>query len=141
MSREQGTAQGSGNGADEGAQRPAIERGEGVSRGRPGRRTTSERVDAVLALLAGKASPDQLGRKYGVLPTTVAKWKDDALAGIEEVLRRGDGPSPRERELEREIAELRDVVGRLSVERALAVKAIEEWKRESRPSRPGRSQR
>jgi transposase-like protein len=123
------------------AERPAVEQGEGVSRGRPGRRTTAERVDAVLLLLAGKASVDQLARKYGVLPATVNGWKDEALKGLEESLRRGDGPSQRERELERELEQLKSVVGQLSIERALAMKAIDEWKRSSRPSRPGRSQR
>ena len=36
-------------------------------RGRPGRRSVEERRDAVLALLAGKASVDVLAKKYGVL--------------------------------------------------------------------------
>jgi len=128
------------NGArDVGPERGDVPGDEGVSRGRPGRRTGAERRDAVLAILGGKASVDQVARQYGVLPATVAKWRDDALAGIDAAVRTGNGPSPRERELERKVAELTEVVGTLSVERALAVKAIEEWKRTARPTRPGRS--
>ena len=123
----------------DGSERVEVPGGEGVTRGRPGRRTGNDRREAVLALLAGKASVDQLGRQYGVLPATVTKWRDDALEAIEAGLRTGNGPSPRERELEREVAQLKEVVGTLSVERALAVQAIEEWKRTSRPTRRRRS--
>lgn len=45
--------------------------GESVVKGRPGRRTVEERQQAVLDLLAGKASVDQLARRLGVLPATV----------------------------------------------------------------------
>ena len=34
-------------------------------RGRPGRRTAAERKQAVLQLLAGKATLDQLARRFG----------------------------------------------------------------------------
>lgn len=121
------------------AERGEVLAGEGASRGRPGRRTGAERRDAVLSILSGKSSVDQVARQYGVLPTTVASWRDDALLGIEEALRSGSGPSPRERELEREVAQLKEVVGTLSVERALAKQAIDEWKRTARPTRARRS--
>ncbi|GMV41304.1 MAG: hypothetical protein AMXMBFR64_30200 [Myxococcales bacterium] len=113
----------------------------GAVRGRPGRRTVAERREAVLAVLSGKASVDQVARRYGVLPETMVGWREQALGGIEAVLARGDSRSPRERELEREVVQLRDLVASLSVERALAVKAIEEWKRQSHPSQPARSRR
>ena len=40
-------------------------------RARPGRRTTEERMQAVLALLSGKATVDQLAARHGVLPSTI----------------------------------------------------------------------
>jgi hypothetical protein len=61
---------------------------ESVVRGRPGRRTVEERQQAVLDLLAGKASVDQVARRLGELATTVEGWQD-ALAGVAEALRRG----------------------------------------------------
>jgi len=112
-----------------------------VSRGRPGRRSVAEKRQAVLSLLSGKASVDQLARQYGGSAETVVGWRDQALVGIEEVLARGDSRTPRERELERENKELREAVARVSVERALAMQAVEEWKRTSRPTRPARSRR
>ena len=71
--------------------------GESVVRGRPGRRTVEERQQAVLDLLAGKASVDQLARRLGVLPVTVEGWRQDALAGVADALRRGSGKTARER--------------------------------------------
>lgn len=112
-----------------------------VVRGRPGRRTVAERKEAVLALLAGKASVDQLARKYGVLPETVEKWREQAVAGIEEVLLRGDTATPRERELERELGEVKKALSTLAVDHALAMQAVKEWKEASRPTRPARSRR
>ncbi len=89
---------------------PAAERNEAphgddpaVHRGRPGRRSVAEKRQAVLSLLSGKASVDQLARQYGVSAETVVGWRDQALVGIEEVLARGDSRTPRERELEREV--------------------------------------
>jgi hypothetical protein len=76
------------------------------------------------------------------LAETVEGWRDEALAAIEgSFARGGDGRSARERELEREVDELRKVVGTLSVEKAVLLKAVDEWKRETRPSRPTRSRR
>lgn len=112
-----------------------------LTRGRPGRRTVAERQEAVLALLSGKSSVDQVARQYGVLPETVLGWRDAALEGISAALVQGDGRTERERALEKELRELKEAFGRVSIERALAVKAVEEWKEQTRPSRPARSRR
>ena len=110
-------------------------------RGRPGRRTVAERHDAVLRLLSGRASADQLARQYGVLPETVLGWRDTALSAFESALRSGDGRSERERALEREVVDLKDALSRATVERAVAIRAVEEWKQQTRPSRPTRLRR
>lgn len=112
---------------------------EGVTRGRPGRRSAAERSAAVLELLGGKASVDQLAKRYGVLPATVEGWREDALVGIESALRQGDGRSKRERELEERVDELEDALRDVSVKYALAQRGIEEWKSTSRPTRRRRS--
>jgi transposase-like protein len=127
---------------EEGAvvERPAVEErdSESVVRGRPGRRTVEERQEAVLDLLAGKASVDQLARRHGVLPATVEGWRQDALVGVAEALRRGTGKTERERELEREVEKLRHVVTETAIERELW-KAAAEKERPGRPTGPGRS--
>ena len=87
-----------------------------VRRGRPGRRSSEERTQAVLDLLGGKATVDQLGFRFGVQAQTIERWREQALAGIEGALREGTAESVREREL---------------LQRALA----------DRPTRPGRSSR
>jgi transposase-like protein len=104
--------------------------------GRPGRRTVEERQQAVLDLLAGKASADQVARRLGVLPTTVEGWRQDALAGVAEALRRGSGKT--ERELERMIEKLRHVVTETTIEKELW-KAAAEKERRGSPTGPGRS--
>jgi transposase-like protein len=111
---------------------------ESVVRGRPGRRTVEERQQAVLELLAGKASADQVARRLGVLPSTVEGWRQDALAGVAEALRRGSGKTERERELERTIEKLRHVVTETAIEKELW-KAAAEKERPGNPTGPGRS--
>jgi transposase-like protein len=94
----------------------------------------------VMKLLSGRASVDQLAQQYGVLPATIEGWRQAALDGISKALLT-DGRTERERELERENRDLKDALSRATVERALAIRAVEEWKQQSRPSRPARSRR
>ena len=112
-----------------------------VTRGRPGRRSAAERREAVMALLSGKSSADQLARQYGVHADTVLGWRDAAVSAIEEAMVIGAGESSRERALEREVAQLRSALAQATLERAIAMQGVEEWKRASRPSRPARSRR
>ena len=109
---------------------------EGAQRGRPGRRSVEDRTQAVLELLAGKATVDQLARRFGVRAETIEGWRDDAMGGIAEAMRRGSGRTPREIELEREVRELKAAVTDLSIEKALLKRAVE-----SRPTGPARSRR
>ena len=74
---------------------------ENVVRGRPRRRSVEDRRSAVMELLSGKASVDQLARRFGVQPETIEGWRDEALEGMREAMRRGTGRSEREAELER----------------------------------------
>jgi transposase-like protein len=109
-------------------------------RARPGRRTVEERQQAVLDLLAGKATVDQIARRLGVQPATVEGWRQDALGGIAEALRRGSGKTPGELELERKNRDLEKVVTQLSIQKCLLEQALE-TEREKRPTQPARSRR
>ena len=88
----------------------------GGLRGRPGRRSAQDRHSAVLEILQGKATIDQVARRLGVHPETVEGWKETALEGMTAALQRGDGPSPRERELEKENGTLRDALTRSAMQ-------------------------
>ena len=100
------------------------------------RRTAAERKQAVLQLLAGKATVDQLARRFGVKPETVEGWRDLALEAVEDAFRQGTTQSPREAELERERATLEKVVTRLTMKNELMERALK-----ALPTRPGRSRR
>ena len=109
-------------------------------RARPGRRTVEERQRAVLDILGGKATVDQAARRLGVLAETVEGWRQDALGGIEESLRRGSGKTPHEQELEREVDKLKRVITTTAIEKCLLEQALE-IERKKRPTPPARSRR
>lgn len=109
------------------------EANDGGRWGRPGRVSAEVKRDAVLELIAGKATVEQLARRIGVLPETVEAWRQEAVEGLVVVFRNG-GTTPRERELERENKELRDALARQSIKVALYEK-----KAEAAASRPRRS--
>ncbi len=102
-------------------------------RGRPGRRTVEDKKTAVLQLLAGKATVDQLAQRFGVRPETVEGWRAEALAGLESGLRR-PGKSKRERELEKKLQLLESAFTDLAIRNELVERALK-----SRPSGPGKS--
>jgi transposase-like protein len=107
-------------------------------RGRPGRRSAEDRRKAVLELLGGKATVDQVAMRFGVLPQTVEGWRDDALAGIDAALRQGATKSAREAELEEEVEVLRETALNATMQVTLLQKAMGI---KPRPSRPARSRK
>jgi transposase-like protein len=107
-------------------------------RGRPVRRTVEERRRAVLELLGGKATVDQVAMRFGVLPQTVEGWRDDALAGIDAAMKQGTGKSARELDLEAEVEVLRETALNATMQVTLLQKAMGI---KPRPSRPARSRR
>ena len=110
------------------------------ARGRPGRRSAEERREAVLDLIAGKATLDQIARRFGVHADTVEGWRDEALAAIEAALRRGSAKSPRELELEREVKDLKHALTETVMEKTLLKRALDQ-EREGRPTVPTKSRR
>ena len=117
---------------------PAV--GEVDIRARPGRRTVEERQRAVLEVLAGKATVDQIARRLGVHASTIEGWRQDALVGVEQALRRSSGKSAAELELERKHRDLEKVVTTLSIQKCLLEQALE-IERKERPTGPARSRR
>ena len=109
-------------------------------RARPGRRTVEERQQAVMDIFAGKATVDQVARRLGVHASTVEAWREDALGGVAEALRRGSGKTPTELQLERRTHELEQVVTKLSIQKCLLENALE-TERAGRPTGPARSKR
>jgi len=107
-------------------------------RGRPGRRTVEERRRAVLELLGGKATVDQVAMRFGVLPQTVEGWRHDALAGIDAAMKQGTGKTARELDLEAEVEVLRETALNATMQVTLLQKAMGI---KPRPSRPARSRR
>jgi transposase-like protein len=110
------------------------------ARVRPGRRTVEERQQAVMDLFAGKATIDQIARRLGVHASTVESWRQDALGGVAEALRRGSGKTPTELQLERKNQELEQVVTKLSIQKCLLENALE-TERANRPTVPAKSKR
>lgn len=94
----------------------------------------------MLELFAGKATVDQIARRLGVHASTVEGWREDALAGVEQALRRGSGKTAAELELERKHRDLEKVVTTLSIQKCLLENALE-TERAKRPIEPVRSRR
>ena len=117
-------------------ERSGVDAAEGVVRGRPGRRSGDERSRAVLELLSGKASVDQLAMRFGVQPSTIERWRELALEGIGASLRQGTARSGVELDLEKQLSNLKEAFTDLAIRHELVQRALKD-----RPSRPGRSSR
>ena len=88
----------------------------------------------------GWATVDQIARRLGVHASTVEGWRQDALGGVEQALRRGSGKTATELELERKTRDLEKVVTTLSIQKCLLENALE-TERAKRPTGPARSRR
>jgi transposase-like protein len=105
-------------------------------RPRPGRRSAEERTQAVLALLSGKATVDQLAARHGVQPATIEQWRQLALEGVESVLRQGSAKPAEQVAVERELEKVREAFTDLAIRHELLSRAMKD-----RPSKPERSPR
>ena len=97
---------------------------EDVARGRPGRRSVEDRTQAVLELLSGKATIDQISRRLGVQRATVEKWKEVALEGLAGSLKIGSAKTQRERNLEKELKILENAFTRLAIKHEIAEREL-----------------
>jgi transposase-like protein len=108
--------------------------GVGVRRGRPGRRSTEDRTQAVLELLSGKASVDQIAFRFGVQPSTVQRWREVALEAVEASLGQVSAKTSQELELEKKFRGLERAFTDLAIRHERVQKALAM----RRPSRPGK---
>lgn len=125
-----------GKGSTTGTERSEVEVVDGARRGRPGRRTGDERTQAVLELLSGKATVDQLAHRFGVLPETIVRWRELAMESVAAGLRQGTARSAHELDLEKQLDNLKEAFTDLAIRHELVQRALKD-----RPSGPGRSSR
>jgi transposase len=75
--------------------------------------TPEQKRDIALAYLSGKVSMAELCREHQVSSQSVYNWRDTFLeAGLKGL--KGEGPSQREAQLEREVTKLKEIVGDLA---------------------------
>ena len=113
--------------------------GDAETRTRPGRSSVEDRQQAVLELLGGKATVDQVARRLGVKPETVKVSRAEALEGMCESLSLA-GKSPQERTLEKENRQLREALTDASMRETILKRELEAA-RGARPTRPAKSRR
>lgn len=128
--------EGGGEGAVEaGTERSGVEAST-AGRRRPGRRSVEDRVGAVLEILGGKASVDQVATRFGVRPETVEGWRLDALESVGNAMRQGSGKTPREIELEKKLRQVEKAFTEVAIRKELLENALK-----VRPFLPGRHTR
>ena len=113
---------------------------ETPQRGRPGRRSAAERSEAVRLLLSGKASIEQLARKYAVSQETIESWRAPGVDALAASFRAPSSSSARQKELERELAQMKSALTRAVMEKELLQQALD-IERAKRPTGPRRSSR
>ena len=112
-----------------------------TGRARPGKRSVAEKRDAVLQLLAGKATVEQLAQRLCVLPETVEDWRREALEGLEGALRQQPkAAAPEDKTLRQENEQLKKAVTKLVMKSELLEQSLD-IERAKRPTGPGRSAR
>lgn len=85
--------------------------------------TKTQKRDAVLAVLAGKQTVSEVCRELGISAQTFARWREQALLGMEDALADKDDRNRREAELERKLDDAERTIGRLALENDLLGKA------------------
>lgn len=85
--------------------------------GRPPKWTPEQKRRMVLAVLAREGSVAEIARRHQVSETSLAKWRDQFLAGGAAALSGGRaGPTGREELLEAEVEDLKAALGEAHVE-------------------------
>jgi transposase-like protein len=81
----------------------------------------------VLAVLTKRKTVSEVCRELGVSETSFARWREKALAAMEDA--RGDKPdrSGREARLEAELGETQRALGEVTLENELRGKALRDW--------------
>ena len=93
--------------------------------GRRSNFTSRQKADIVLSVLSKQVTAAEACRRHGITETTLARWREQALEGIEKSLEGKSVGQSREAELEREIAVLERKLGQLAVIADLRSKALQ----------------
>lgn len=101
-------------GGAEGSERSDGPGAEPARRGRPQRPKLEAKESAILELIGGKATVEQITRRLNVTADTVEGWMAQALRGVSNGLRYA-GRSPREVELERELRGAKDALAQAMI--------------------------
>jgi len=131
--RDRGKRDGGAEAVEAGAERSGVEASTAGGRRRPGRRSVEDRVEAVLEILSGKASVDQIATRFGVRPETVDGWRQAALESVGNAMRQGSGKTPREIELEKKLRQVEKAFTDVAIRKELLENALK-----IRPFLPGR---
>lgn len=85
--------------------------------------TKTQKRDAVLAVLAQKKTVSEVCRELGISAQTFARWREQALAGMEDALADKHDRDDHASDLERQLADAQRTIGRLAMENDLLGKA------------------
>ena len=91
--------------------------------GRRSAHTPAQKRDAVLGVLTKRKSVAETCRELGVSEQTFARWRDQAIEGMELALADKAERNAREAVLERKLNEAEQTIGRLALENDLLGKA------------------
>ena len=92
--------------------------------GRRSNFTAKQKAEVVLSVLSKQTTIAEACRRHGITETTFARWREQAVNGMENGLEQRSGASGREASLEREIAELERKLGQLAMIADLRGKAL-----------------
>jgi transposase-like protein len=92
--------------------------------GRRSKFTPRQKADAVLAVLTKRKTVSEVCRELGVTEQTFARWREVAIAGMEDNLADKAEQNSRERDLERRLDEAERALGRMTLEYELRGKAL-----------------
>lgn len=93
--------------------------------GRRSNFTAGQKADIVISVLTKQLTIAEACRRHGITEATFARWREQALEGLEKGLEDRSGKSSREAELEREVAVLERKLGQLAVIADLRGKALQ----------------
>ena len=84
--------------------------------------TKTQKRDAVLSVLTERQTVSEVCRELGISAQTFARWREQALAGMEDALADKDDRTRREVDVERKLDDAERTIGRLALENDLLEK-------------------
>ena len=91
--------------------------------GRKSTFTAAQKRDAVMGVISKRRTVSETCRELGISETTFARWREQALKGMEAALAVKDSRHSREDLLAKQLAEAERTIGQLALENDLLGKA------------------